>query len=114
MSNFVSTFFFFLVLCYILDHKVNILYLINKSVPKLVSWESTQLNVDTFAGTRPFCEFRLLLLFSLIFMNMLRGSSKSVHAWISIIFCMLNTYVISTTKMTLFYSSKAVRQHGAP
>ena len=38
-----------------------------------------------------------------------RGSSKSAHAWISIIFCMLNTYVITPTKMKLFYSLKAVR-----
>ena len=41
-----------------------------------------------------------------------RGSSKSAHAWISIIFCMLNTYVITTTKMKLFYSSEAVRPQG--
>ena len=27
-----------------------------------------------------------------------RGSSKSAHAWIWIIFCMLNTYGITTTK----------------
>ena len=27
-----------------------------------------------------------------------RGSSKSALAWISIMFCMLNTYVIKTTK----------------
>ena len=38
-----------------------------------------------------------------------RGSSKSAHSWISIMFCMLNTYVITTTKMKLFHSSKAVR-----
>ena len=42
----------------------------------------------------------------------LRGSSKSAHAWISIIFCMLNIYVITTTKMKLFYSLKAVRPQG--
>ena len=41
-----------------------------------------------------------------------RGSSKSAHAWNSIIFCMLNTYAITTTKMKLFYSSKAVRPQG--
>ena len=41
-----------------------------------------------------------------------RGSSKSAHAWISIIFCMLNTYVITTTKMKLFHSSKALRPQG--
>ena len=41
-----------------------------------------------------------------------RGSSKSAHAWISIIFCMLNTYVITTIKMKFFYSSKAVRPQG--
>ena len=41
-----------------------------------------------------------------------RGSSKSAHAWIWIIFCMLNTYGISTTKMKLFYSSNAVRPQG--
>ena len=41
-----------------------------------------------------------------------RGNSKSAHPWISIIFCMLNTYVITTTKMKLFYSSKAVRPQG--
>ena len=41
-----------------------------------------------------------------------RGSSKSAHAWISIIFCMLNTYVITTTKMKLFHSSKAVTPQG--
>ena len=40
------------------------------------------------------------------------GSSKSAHAWISLIFCMLNTYVITTTKNKLFYSSKAVRPQG--
>ena len=38
-----------------------------------------------------------------------RGSSKCAHAWISIIFCMLNNYVITTTKTKIFYSSKAVR-----
>ena len=41
-----------------------------------------------------------------------RGSSKYAHAWISIIFCMLNTYVITTIKMKLFYSSKAVGPRG--
>ena len=41
-----------------------------------------------------------------------RASSKSAHALISIIFCMLHTYVIATTKMKLFYSSKAVRLQG--
>ena len=41
-----------------------------------------------------------------------RRSSKSAHAWISIIFCMLNTYVITTTKMKLFHSSKTVRPQG--
>ena len=41
-----------------------------------------------------------------------RGSSKSAHAWIWIIFCMLNTYVITTTKMKLFYFSNAVRPQG--
>ena len=41
-----------------------------------------------------------------------RGSSKSAHAWIWIIFCMLNTYGITTTKMKLFYSSNAVRPQG--
>ena len=45
-------------------------------------------------------------------MNIKRGSSKSAHAWISIIFCMLNTYVITTTTMKLFYSSKPVRPQG--
>ena len=43
---------------------------------------------------------------------MKRGSSKSAHAWISIIFCMLNTYVITTTKLKLFNSSKAGRPQG--
>ena len=38
--------------------------------------------------------------------------AKSAHTWISIIFCMLNTYVITTTKMKLFYSSKAARPQG--
>ena len=42
----------------------------------------------------------------------LRGSSRSAHAWISIIFCMLDTYVITTTKKKLFHSSKAVRPQG--
>ena len=41
-----------------------------------------------------------------------RRSSKSAHAWIWIIFCMLNTYGITTTKMKLFYSSNAVRPQG--
>ena len=41
-----------------------------------------------------------------------QGSSKSAHAWISIILCMLNTYIITTTKMKLVYSSKTVRPHG--
>ena len=41
-----------------------------------------------------------------------RGSSKSAHAWIWVIFCMLNTYFITTTKTKLFYSSKAVRPQG--
>ena len=41
-----------------------------------------------------------------------RGSSKSAHLWIFIIFCMLNTYTVTTTKMKLFYSSKAVRPQG--
>ena len=41
-----------------------------------------------------------------------RGSSKSAQAWILMIFCMLNTYVITTTKMKLFHSSKAVRPQG--
>ena len=41
-----------------------------------------------------------------------RGSSKSAHAWIWIIFCMFNTYGITTTKMKLFYSSNAVRPQG--
>ena len=41
-----------------------------------------------------------------------RGSSKSAHAWISIKLYILNTYVIKTTKMKLFYSSKAVRPQG--
>ena len=41
-----------------------------------------------------------------------RGSSKSAHAWISIIFCTLNTYIITTTKMKLFHSSTAVRPQG--
>ena len=41
-----------------------------------------------------------------------RGSSKSAHAWIWIIFCMLNTYGITTTKMKLFHSSNAVRPQG--
>ena len=41
-----------------------------------------------------------------------RGSSKSAHAWIWIMFCMLNTYGITTTKMKLFYSSNAVRPQG--
>ena len=41
-----------------------------------------------------------------------RRSPKSAHAWISIIFCMLNTYVITTTKMKLFHSSKTVRPQG--
>ena len=40
------------------------------------------------------------------------GGSKSAHAWISIIFCMLNTYVITATKMKLFHFSKAVRLQG--
>ena len=44
--------------------------------------------------------------------NFKRGSSKSAHLWISIIFCMLNTYVITTTKMKLFHSSKAVWPQG--
>ena len=41
-----------------------------------------------------------------------RGSFKSAHAWISIIFCMLNSYIIQTTKMKLFYSSKTFRPQG--
>ena len=41
-----------------------------------------------------------------------RGSSKSAHAWIFIIFCMLNTYVLTTTKMKLFHSSKVFRPQG--
>ena len=41
-----------------------------------------------------------------------RGSSKSAHAWISIIFCLLNTYNITATKLKLFHSSKAVRPQG--
>ena len=41
-----------------------------------------------------------------------RGSSKSAHAWIWIIFCMLNTYGITTTKLKLFYSSNPVRPQG--
>ena len=41
-----------------------------------------------------------------------RGSSKPAHAWIGIIFCMLNTSGITTTKMKLFYSSNAVRPQG--
>ena len=45
-------------------------------------------------------------------MHLQRGSSKSAHALILIIFCMLNTYVITTTKMKLFHSSKAVRPQG--
>ena len=49
---------------------------------------------------------------SCICIKNLRGSSKSAHAWISIIFCMLNTYVITTTKMKSFHSSKAVRLQG--
>ena len=40
-------------------------------------------------------------------------SSKSAHAWISIIFCTLNTYVITTIKMKLFYSLKVVRPQGS-
>ena len=59
-----------------------------------------------------FMIFLLFLMFPLIFMNMRRGSSKSAHAWNSIIFCMLNTYVITTTKMKLFYSSKAIGPQG--
>ena len=47
-----------------------------------------------------------------IFKLLKGGGSKSAHAWIFIIFCMLNTYVITTTKMKLLYSSKAVRPQG--
>ena len=42
-----------------------------------------------------------------------RGSSKSAHAWISIIFFMLHTYVITTTKNKLVYSLKAVWPQGS-
>ena len=41
-----------------------------------------------------------------------REGSKTAHAWISTIVCMLNTYVMRTTKIKLFYSSKAVRLQG--
>ena len=40
------------------------------------------------------------------------GSAKSAHEWISIIYCMLDTYVITTTKMKSFYSPNAVRPQG--
>ena len=40
------------------------------------------------------------------------GEFRTAHAWIWIIFCMLNTYGITTLKMKLFYSSNAVRPQG--
>ena len=41
-----------------------------------------------------------------------RGSSKSARAWISIIFCMLNTYVITTQKWNYFIHRRLLGYRG--
>ena len=72
-------------------------------------------NVDCYYTTINDCVFLLMILEmhpSEIERKIPKGSSKSAHAWISIIFCMFNTYVITTTEKKLFHSTKAVRPQG--
>ena len=91
------------------SHICHILY--NLGLIKIAT-SSSDINV-TFMYDIFNSEIESLKLTSTYINNYLqRGSSKSAHAWISIIFSMLNTYVITTTKMKLFHSSKAARPQG--